>query len=111
MIAAPSSFSHTTQTDMFHSVTAPIGANPITIESGKIARLADGAATVRCGETIILVTAVSARNNVPNRSRDGAAIASSLRVNRCHGGAFGRTSPDRPAGSSAIVRRPAPWPP
>ena len=45
---------------MFHSVTAPIGANPITIESGKIARLADGAATVRCGETIILVAAVSA---------------------------------------------------
>ena len=45
---------------MFHSVTAPVGANPIIIESGKIARLADGAATVRSGETIILVTAVSA---------------------------------------------------
>ena len=45
---------------MLHSVSAPVGANPITIESGKIARLADGAATVRCGETIILVTAVSA---------------------------------------------------
>jgi ribosomal protein S15 len=31
-----------------------------TIETGKIAKLADGAVMVRCGETIILVTAVSA---------------------------------------------------
>ncbi len=45
---------------MFHSVSAPLGAHPITIETGKIARLADGAVTVRSGETIILVSAVSA---------------------------------------------------
>ena len=32
----------------------------MTIETGKLAKLADGAVTVRCGETIILVTAVSA---------------------------------------------------
>ncbi len=45
---------------MFHSTSAPIGASPITFEIGKIARLADGAATVRYGDTILLVTAVSA---------------------------------------------------
>ena len=45
---------------MLHSVTAPVGAHPITIETGKLARLADGAVTVRYGETILLVTAVSA---------------------------------------------------
>jgi len=45
---------------MIHQVTASIGAEPITIETGKLARLADGAVTVRCGETIVMVSAVSA---------------------------------------------------
>ena len=45
---------------MIHNVTAQIGAHSITIETGKLAKLADGAVTVRCGETIVLVTAVSA---------------------------------------------------
>ena len=45
---------------MYHSTTALVGAAPITFESGKIARLADGAVTVRYGDTIILVSAVSA---------------------------------------------------
>ncbi len=43
-----------------HNVTAQIGANPITIETGKLAKLADGAVTVRSGETIVFVSAVSA---------------------------------------------------
>ena len=43
-----------------HNVTANSGSTPIIIETGKLAKLADGAVTVRCGETIILVTAVSA---------------------------------------------------
>ena len=42
------------------NVTANSGSTPIIIETGKLAKLADGAVTVRCGETIILVTAVSA---------------------------------------------------
>ena len=42
------------------TVTADVGTNPITIETGKLAKLADGAVTVRCGDTIVLVTAVSA---------------------------------------------------
>src|SRR6187399_284308 len=43
-----------------HNVTASIGATNITIETGKLANLADGAVTVRCGETIVFVSAVSA---------------------------------------------------
>ncbi len=43
-----------------HSVTCAVGATPITIETGKVARLADGAVTVRCGDTVVLVTVVSA---------------------------------------------------
>ena len=45
---------------MPQSVTAHVGQHPIIIETGKLAKLADGAVTVRSGETIVLVTAVSA---------------------------------------------------
>ena len=45
---------------MSHSVTAHVGSKTITLETGKLARLADGAVVVRSGETIILATAVSA---------------------------------------------------
>ncbi len=42
-----------------HTVSAPFGAHPIIIESGKLASLADGAVTVRYGDTLVIVTAVS----------------------------------------------------
>jgi polyribonucleotide nucleotidyltransferase len=42
------------------SVSAHLGGKDIIIETGKLALLSDGAVTVRLGETIILVTAVSA---------------------------------------------------
>jgi polyribonucleotide nucleotidyltransferase len=45
---------------MIHTTKASIGANEITIETGKLAKLADGAVTVTCGETIVMVSAVSA---------------------------------------------------
>src|ERR1035437_351131 len=41
-------------------VTAAVGQNPISFETGKIAKLADGAVVVTSGETIVLVSAVSA---------------------------------------------------
>src|SRR5690606_718041 len=41
-------------------VKGQVGPHEITIETGKLAKLADGAVTVRCGETIVLVSAVSA---------------------------------------------------
>jgi len=40
-------------------VTSQVGSQEISIETGKIAKLADGAVTVQMGETIVLVTAVS----------------------------------------------------
>jgi polyribonucleotide nucleotidyltransferase len=42
------------------TVTAQVGSYEITIETGKLARLADGAVTVRSGDSIVIVTAVSA---------------------------------------------------
>ena len=41
-------------------VSAPVGAGQIHIETGKLAKQADGAVTVQLGETIILVAAVAA---------------------------------------------------
>ena len=45
---------------MQQKVTAQIGGNEISIETGKIARLADGAVIVSCGDTTVIVCAVSA---------------------------------------------------
>ncbi len=45
---------------MQQKVTAQIGANQISIETGKIAKLADGAVIVSSGDTMVLVSAVSA---------------------------------------------------
>src|SRR3989442_6115146 len=45
---------------MSEKATAPIGDKQITIESGKIAKQADGAVTVQLGETIAIVAAVGA---------------------------------------------------
>ena len=43
-----------------HKIASNVGATPITFETGKMGRLADGAVTVRCGDTMVMVTAVSA---------------------------------------------------
>ncbi|MDI1312730.1 polyribonucleotide nucleotidyltransferase [Prosthecobacter sp.] len=43
-----------------HTQKVQLGAGTLEIETGKFAKLADGAVTVRLGDTIILVTAVSA---------------------------------------------------
>src|SRR5438477_13161461 len=40
--------------------TAPVGDKQITIETGKLAKQADGAVTVQLGETIVVVAAVGA---------------------------------------------------
>ena len=49
------------------TVTGHIGSYEISIETGKLARLADGAVTVRCGDTIVIVTAVSATKLKPGQ--------------------------------------------
>ena len=43
-----------------HTQKVQLGAGTLEIETGKFAKLADGAVTVRLGDTIVIVTAVSA---------------------------------------------------
>ena len=43
---------------MFQSVQTELGGRTLTIESGKLAKQAGGSVTVRCGDTIVLVTVV-----------------------------------------------------
>ncbi len=38
-----------------------VGGKPLVVETGKIARQADGAVTVRCGDTVVLVTVCAAK--------------------------------------------------
>src|SRR6184192_1795027 len=45
---------------MQHKVTAQIGSTQVSIETGKIAKLADGAVIVSTGDTMVLASAVSA---------------------------------------------------
>jgi len=45
---------------MPEKITAPLGDKQIIIETGKLAKQADGAVTVQLGETIVLVAAVAA---------------------------------------------------
>jgi polyribonucleotide nucleotidyltransferase len=45
---------------MSEKISAPVGDKQIIIETGKIAKQADGAVTVQLGETIVIVAAVGA---------------------------------------------------
>src|SRR3954451_13852277 len=45
---------------MQNKVTAQIGSHQISIETGKIAKLADGAVVISCGDTMVFTSAVSA---------------------------------------------------
>jgi polyribonucleotide nucleotidyltransferase len=46
---------------MIHKITTSVAGKTITIETGKVARQADGAVWVTCGNNIVLVTVVSNR--------------------------------------------------
>jgi polyribonucleotide nucleotidyltransferase len=50
----------TAKTTMSEKITAIVGDKQITIETGKLAKQADGAVTVQLGETVIVVAAVAA---------------------------------------------------
>jgi len=52
---------------MPEKVTFQVGTGSITIETGKIAKQADGAVTVQLGETTVLVAAVAASNAKPGQ--------------------------------------------
>jgi polyribonucleotide nucleotidyltransferase len=48
-------------------IQAPLGDNQIIIETGKLAKQADGAVTVQLGETIVMVAAVAATKSRPGQ--------------------------------------------
>ncbi len=50
---------------MISKVETAIGAHNITIETGKLARQASGSVVIRCGDTVVLVTAVGDKENKP----------------------------------------------
>src|SRR5271165_1180625 len=52
---------------MAEKVTAQLGDRQIHIETGKLAKQADGAVTVQLGETIVLVAAVAASKAKPGQ--------------------------------------------
>jgi polyribonucleotide nucleotidyltransferase len=52
---------------MSEKVTFQVGTGSITIETGKIAKQADGSVTVQLGETTVLVAAVAASNAKPGQ--------------------------------------------
>jgi polyribonucleotide nucleotidyltransferase len=52
---------------MSEKVTFQVGTGTVSIETGKLAKQADGAVTVQLGETIVLVAAVAATNAKPGQ--------------------------------------------
>jgi len=71
---------------MQQKVTAKIGGNEISIETGKIARLADGAVIVTCADTTVLVCAVSA--NVVKEGQDFFPLTVDYREKAAAAGKF-----------------------
>src|SRR6266702_4626328 len=67
-----------------HSVEIDWGGRPLKLETGKIARQADGAVVATYGETVVLATVVAAKS-----PREGDA----------------GLPPDRPSDPSAVRRR------
>jgi hypothetical protein len=75
---------------MSEKVVCPIGQSQITIETGKLAKQADGAVTIQMGETIVFVAAVAATKakagqdffplTVDYREKAAAAISSAKAV-------------------------------
>ena len=53
--------------NMSEKVTFQVGTGTISIETGKLAKQADGAVTVQLGETIVLIAAVAASNAKPGQ--------------------------------------------
>jgi len=50
-----------------HKKTFQYGPHSVTIETGRLARQADGAVLVSMGDTVVLVTAVGPQERRPNK--------------------------------------------
>ncbi len=89
-----------------HQTSIPIGALPLSIEIGKLAKQADGAAVVRQGDTVVLATAVFAKE--PKEEPDFFPLTVDYRENtyaagRIPGGWFKREG--RPTEKEILTSR------
>src|SRR5262252_9937790 len=71
---------------MPHSVQTPINAGSLSIETGKVAKQADGAVVVRTGGTMVLSTVVAARSPMEGRDRDFLPLTVEYRERAYAGG-------------------------
>ncbi len=71
---------------MPHSVQAQINNGSLSIETGKVARQADGAVVVRCGGTMVLSTVVAAKSPMESRDRDFLPLTVEYRERAYAGG-------------------------
>src|SRR5262249_41475863 len=75
---------------MPHSVETQINNIPFSIETGKVAKQADGAVVVRCGGTMVLSTIVAARQPMEGRDRDFLPLTVEYRERAYAGGRIPR---------------------
>ncbi len=71
---------------MPHSVQAQINKYALSIETGKVAKQADGAVVVRCGGTMVLSTVVAAKTPMEGRDRDFLPLTVEYRERAYAGG-------------------------
>jgi polyribonucleotide nucleotidyltransferase len=96
---------------MPHTVEVEIGSRILTLETGKVAKLASGAVTVRYGDTIVLVAAVA--SNLPREGIDFFPLTVDYReklyaAGRIPGGFFKREGRpnEKEVLSSRLIDRP-----
>src|SRR5690606_2724808 len=89
-----------------HKVEIEWGGRPLTLETGKIARQADGAVLATYGETVVLATVVSAKEAKPGQDFFPLTVnyqEKSFAAGRIPGGYFKREG--RPSENETLVSR------
>jgi polyribonucleotide nucleotidyltransferase len=71
---------------MPHSVQTQVNKQALSIETGKVAKQADGAVVVRCGGTVVLSTVVAAKSPMEGRDRDFLPLTVEYREKAYAGG-------------------------
>jgi polyribonucleotide nucleotidyltransferase len=71
---------------MPHSVQTQVNKQVLSIETGKVAKQADGAVVVRCGGTVVLSTVVAAKSPMEGRDRDFLPLTVEYRERAYAGG-------------------------
>src|SRR5262245_63490024 len=90
-----------------HTVQIKLNDNAISLETGKVAKQADGAVVVRCGGTMVLSTVVASRS--PMEGRDFLPLTVEYRENtyagdKIPGGFFKREGrPDEKEDRKSVV--------